>query len=322
MNKNFSYYISKYLNDYLIIERNFSDKTLKSYKKAFEIFIDYLVNVKKIKITNITFENVTQTIVTDFLNYLELNKGNSISTRNQRLAAIKSFYQYCTTFEINNLNNISQILQIKSKKAQKPIVNYLSEEELKKIFDIINISTKKGKRDLMLLSILYDTAARASEIINVKLKDINIEGKYIILIGKGNKIRKSCLMKETIELITIYIKEFDIKPDDYLFNNNHKKQNSTFVRDVLNKYQKYSDKNLHPHILRHSRAVHLLDHGVSIVYIQELLGHENVSTTQIYATVIEKTKFQAIESVSNSYIPNNLGDWNDDQSLLDHLMNL
>lgn len=174
----------------------------------------------------------------------------------------------------------------------------------------------------MLLSILYDTAARANEIINVKLKDINIEGKYIILLGKGNKIRRTSLMKETIELITIYIKEFNIEPDEYLFNNKHKKHNSTFVRDVLDKYQKYSEKHLHPHILRHTRAVHLLDHGVNIVYIQELLDHENVSTTQIYAKVMEKTKFQAIESVSNSYIPDDLGDWNDDQSLLDHLMNL
>lgn len=143
VNKDFGYYISKYLKNYLIVERNFSDKTLKSYKKVFEIFINYLVNVKKFKITNITFENITQSIVTDFLNYLEETKGNSISTRNQRLAAIKSFYQYCTTFEISNLNNINQILQIKSKKTQKAIINYLTEEELKKYLIVLIYLQKK-----------------------------------------------------------------------------------------------------------------------------------------------------------------------------------
>ena len=319
MNKDFSYYLSKFLKDYLVIERNMSPHTIRSYKKTFQILIDYLVNTKKFKLKDITFENVTRDIITDFLNYLEKDKKNSIRTRNQRLAAIKSFYQYCAIDEIDNIDNIRKILSIKSKKEIKKVMNYLTEDELKRILDSIDTSTKKGKRNLTLITLLYDTAARASEIINLKVEDIHLEEKYIILTGKGNKQRIVSMMEQTKKLLINYMKENHIE-SGYLFNINGKRMNHEFIRDVIKTINSLN-KQISPHTFRHTRAVHLLDKGVNIIYIQEFLGHTSVNTTMEYVKVIEKSKFEAIEK-ANPKIDNNLPDWHDDEDLLSQLLNL
>ena len=319
MNKDFSYYLSKFLKDYLIIERNMSFHTIRSYKKTFQILIDYLVNIKRFKLTDITFENVTREIIIEFLNYLEEDKKNSIRTRNQRLACIKSFYQYCAIDEIDNIDNIRKILSIKAKKEVKKIINYLTEEELQKLFNSIDTSTNKGRRNLILLTLLYDTAARSNEIVNLKIEDIHLEEKYIILTGKGNKQRIVSMMEQTKKLLINYMKENHIE-NGYLFNINGNKMNNEFIRDVIKTINSLN-KQISPHTFRHTRAVHLLDKGVNVIYIQELLGHTSINTTMEYAKVIEKSKFEAIKK-ANLEIDNNLPDWNDDKNLLSKLLNL
>lgn len=319
MNKDFSYYLSKFLSDYLIVERNMSDNTIRSYRKTFQILIDYLVNIKGIKLKDITFKNITREIIIEFLNYLEDEKKNSIRTRNQRLACIKSFYQYCIIDEIDNIDNIRKILSIKTKKEIKKVMNYLTEEELKTIFDSIDTSTKIGRRNLTILTLLYDTAARASEIINIKIEDIHLEEKYIILTGKGNKQRVVPIMEQTKKLLINYVKEYKII-NSYLFQNNQKKMNARFIRDIIKSYN-VVNKQISPHTFRHTRAIHLLDKGVNIIYIQELLGHTSINTTMEYAKVIEKSKFDAIKE-ANPKLDNDLPDWNNDSDLLSQLLNM
>lgn len=323
MNKDFSFYLSNFLGKYLNVGRNMSLHTIRSYRKTFQLLIDYLVNIKKFKLKDITFNKVTREIIIDFLNYLEDEKKNSIKTRNQRLASIKSFYQYCAIDEIDNIDNIRRILSIKSKKEIKKIMTYLTEEELKILFDSIDTTTKIGRRDLTVLTLLYDTAARASEIIDLKLDDIHLEEKYIILTGKGNKQRIVSIMEQTKKLLISYIKENNVM-NGYLFkksNNSNCKMNSNFIMDIVLKYNKILNKKISPHTFRHTRAVHLLDKGVNPVYIQELLGHSSINTTMEYARVIEKSKFDAIEK-ANPKINDDLPDWNDDIDLLNQLLNL
>ena len=319
MNKDFPYYLSNFLQEYLNIERNFSNNTIISYKKAFQLLVEYLIKKKSFKLKDVTFTNVTREIIIDFLDYLEIEKKNSIRTRNQRLAAIKSFYQYCAIDEIDNIDNIKKILSIHSKKETKKIVDFLTEEEVKIIFDNIDVSLKKGKRNLTLLVLLYDTAARASEIINLKVNDIHLEEKYIVLEGKGKKKRIVPIMEQTKILLISYLNSFDIK-SGYLFQNKNNKMNERFIRDVINACN-ILEKKISPHTFRHTRAVHLLDKGVNIVYIQELLGHSSINTTMEYAKVIEKSKFNAIEK-ANPKISTDLPDWNNDQDLLNQLLNM
>ena len=320
-NKDFSYYLSHFLKDYLVVERNCSKHTIRSYKNTFKQLIEYLVNIKNIKLQNINFNTITRDVIIEFLNYLETVKNISTRTRNQRLAAIKSFYQYCLYEEIDNVDNINKVLSIKVKKTPETVTDYLTEEELKKFLDSIDKSSKIGFRDYVLIVLLYDTGARADEIRKLTLEDIRLDSGYIILNGKGKKQRIVQVMDNTKELLIRYIDIF--RPKSYLFNNKNNVQNEMFVYNVIQKYNKViSNKKITPHALRRTRATHLLDHSVPIVHIQELLGHSSVQTTQSYAKVIEKTKFEAIKKAIPTYKDDNFKDWNNDKDLLSLLINL
>ena len=320
MNKDFSYYLSKFLKDYLVIERNVSKNTIRSYTKTFQLLIDYLVNIEDIKLSNINFNTITRNIIINFLNHLEEN-SNTIRTRNQRLAAIKSFYQYCLSYETQNIYNIKQVLSIKSKKYVKPIQDYLTEEELETLFNSVDTSTSKGLRNLAILVLLYDTAARANEIINLKAEDLRLEEKLVILTGKGNKQRVVPIMENTKEILLKYI-NYQCHYSKYLFEKDNKKFNERFIRDIIKKYSSDTTKKVTPHTFRRSRAIHLLDKGVNIMYIKKLLDHESVITTEEYAKVLEKSKFEAIKKANPNIRVEHLEDWNDDQDLLNQLLNL
>ena len=168
-NKDFSYYLSKFLKDYLVLERNMSVNTIRSYKNTFSQFIDYLINRENYKITSITFSNIKRENVLNYLNYVESDKKNSIRTRNQKLACIKSFYQFCLIENVDNIENIQKVLTIKAKKFPKKVIDYLTEKELKDLLESIDTSSIKGRRNLVVMSLMYDTAARASEIIKLKV---------------------------------------------------------------------------------------------------------------------------------------------------------
>ena len=318
--KNFSYYLSHFLKEYLVVERNMSPKTIRSYKTTFQMLITYFVEEKNMKLTDITFENVTKEMILDFLNNLE-EKKNSTRTRNQRLAAIHSFYQYCSIEEIENIDNIRKILSIKTKKYAKKVQEYLTKEEVQTLLAGIDTSTKIGRRNLLVLSLLYDTAARADEIIRLKLENIRLEEQLIILTGKGNKQRIVPIMENTKKLIIQYLKENKIEKG-YLFG-----ENTTYnmLKHLLLKINQMNiiSKKITSHIFRRSRATHLLEAGVNILYIQELLGHEDISTTQEYAKVIEKSKIEAIKKVTPNLVETELlPDWNDDKDLLNQLLKM
>ena len=319
--KNFSYYLSHFLKEYLVVERNVSSKTIRSYKTTFQMLITYFVEEKNMKLIDITFENVTKEMILDFLNYLEEEKKNSIRTRNQRLAAIHSFYQYCSVDEIEHIENIQKILSIKTKKYEKKVQEYLTKEEVQTLLARIDTSTKIGRRNLLVLSLLYDTAARAEEIIHLKLEDIRLEEQLVILTGKGNKQRIVPIMENTKKLIIQYLKENKIE-SGYLLKSDTTYSMLYHLFLKLNQTSIIS-KKITSHTLRRSRATHLLEAGVNILYIQELLGHEDISTTQEYAKVIEKNKIEAIKKVSpNLGETEQLPDWNDDKDLLNQLLNL
>ncbi len=322
MNKDFPYYLSKFLKEYIILERNLSDNTKRSYRNTFQLLIYFLVNKKNYKINEITFAKITKEDITDFLNYLEEERHNSIRTRNQRLACIKAFYQFCLIDEVENISNIRKVLAIKAKKFSKKIIDYLTEDELKELLESIDVSTIKGRKNFMLLVLLYDTAARASEIIKLKVEDINLEEKYVILDGKGKKERIVPIMNVTKDLILKYQKEFNIK-NGYLFQNKTGNcMSEYFIKDIIKKYTVNIEKNITPHTFRHTRAIHLLSAGIPIIYLRDLLGHESIATTEEYAKVLEEDKFDAIRNASPTNVSSELGDWNDDQDLLAQLLSL
>ena len=309
MNKvNLDYYLQKFLNIELRKNINVSENTIISYKYAFISLLEFIIKNYKKNIKDINLETINKEVIINYLEYLESVKKNSISTRNQRLAAIKSFYNYLALEEIEYLPLCNEILSIKMKKNNQETVKYLSKEGIREILSLPNASTKYGIRDLAILTLLYDSGARVQELITLNVCDINFNNKTLNLYGKGRKSRTIPLLKQTIKILEKYIKIYNINSNNSLlfFNNRKEPLTRMGITYIINKYVKIAKKKnsiefqikVTPHIFRHSKAMHLLESGVNLVYIRDFLGHKSVITTEIYAKANPETKRNAIEKNS------------------------
>lgn len=326
---NFLEYLYSFFNYYLILQKNVSSNTIRSYKTTFKLFIKYLVNNKKINIKNLSFEHITRENIIDFLNYLEFDLKVSILTRNQRLAAIKSFCNYISYEDISNINNIQKILSISKKKTSQKIISFLTKEELNCYLNTIKTNNRKGIRDYTLVALMYDCAARAEEIVKLKVNDLKLDDNpSITLYGKGNKYRIVPITNNTKELLIKYIRLNKLGNFSILFPGNKNYQASTkMITHIINKYAIESkiNKKIHPHVLRHTRAMHLLEAGISLIDIRDILGHSSVTTTEIYAKTNVELKRKAIEKIYNiNDIENSVNEsaWNKNENILKELFDI
>ena len=325
-NSNFGELLSYYFNNYLQIQKNYSQHTIRSYKLIFKQLIKFLVKEKNVTIKKLSLNDFTRTNVIDFLNDVE--KNNTINTRNQRLACIKSFCNYIIYEDISNINNIRQILQIPKKKYDRKEIDYLTKEELNTFLSIIDTNKLKGVRDYTLITLLYDSAARAEEITNIRVNDLILDGNPSVkLYGKRKKYRTVPITEQTKKLLVNYISLFKLNNFSYLFSGNKNLKCSTkMISHIINKYAKKSEinKNIHPHIFRHTRAMHMLESGVELVYIRDILGHTNITTTEIYARTNIETKRKVLENVYQFAENNNITDseWNKNEELIKSLLDI
>lgn len=330
--KNLDYYLQKFLDIELRKNMNVSENTIISYKYAFISLLEFIIKNYNKNIKDIKIETINRDVVVDYLKYLELVKKNSISTRNQRLAAIKSFYNYLALEEIEYLPLCNEILSIKMKKNNQETVKYLSKEGIKEILSLPNTSTKQGIRDLAILTLLYDSGARVQELITLNVCAVNFNNKTMDLYGKGRKNRTIPLLKQTIKILEKYIKVYSINlnSNNLLFFNSRKEPLTRMgITYIINKYVKKAKKknpiefqiNVTPHVFRHSKAMHLLESGVNLIYIRDFLGHESVTTTEIYAKANPETIRNAIEKNSEELSKSVHFSDNDKKDLLSWLKN-
>ncbi|HQS84954.1 MAG TPA: site-specific integrase [Alphaproteobacteria bacterium] len=328
----FAKYLTEFLSRYLPEQKNVSKNTIRSYRDTFKLLITYCQEMKKIPAEKITLSVLSSEWITGFLEWLEGERKCSISTRNQRLAAIHSFFRYVQAEEPAGMFHFQKITAIPIKKAKKTVVEYLTPEAMKFLLEQPDKHTPKGRRDLTLISLLYDSGARVQELIDMRVCDVNLQAPGVItLTGKGNKTRRVPVMKNTASLLQIYLLENKLdKPwrnENPLFTNsqNHKltKEGVTYI---LSKYVESARKTstllpskVNNHMLRHSKAMHLLQAGVNLIYIRDFLGHVDLKTTEIYARADTEMKRKAIENVYPDLIDPNLPDWNKDQALLSWL---
>ena len=307
--KELDYYLQRFLDIELKKSINVSENTIISYKFAFISLLEFIIKNYNKNIKDIKIETINKKVIIEYLNYLELVKKNSISTRNQRLAAIKSFYNYLALEEIEYLPLCNDILSIKTKKIDHKTVKYLSKEGVKEILSLPNTSTKQGIRNLAILTLLYDSGARIQELITLNICDLNLKNKTLNLYGKGRKNRTIPLLRQTIKILEKYIKIYKMNfnsPSLLFFNSKKEALSRMGVTYIINKYVKIAKKKnpiefqikVTPHIFRHSKAMHLLESGVNLIYIRDFLGHESVTTTEIYAKANPEIKRKAIETNS------------------------
>lgn len=331
----FAKYLTEFLTSYLVGQKNVSKNTILSYRDTFKLFLRYCLTSKGIPTERITMEILTSELIIDFLCSLEIEKNCSISTRNQRLAAIHSFFRYVQGEEPSGLYHFQKVISIPIKKTVKTVVEHLSLDAVKLLLEQPDKHTSKGRRDLTLICVLYDTGARVQELIDLKVCDVVLGSQAIIILtGKGNKIRRVPIMKNTALLLQSYMSENCLNEQwktqyPIFVNNQLSKLSRKGIAYIIAKYVELARESstivppkVNPHALRHSKAVHLLQAGVNLVYIRDFLGHVNIKTTEIYARSDTETKRKAIENAYPALFDGELPDWNKDQELLSWLSDL
>lgn len=335
--KDFDYYLTSFLTKYLAGERSLSTNTIMSYRDTFKLLLVFMETEKGIPPQKMGLNDFTHDNIIAFLDWLDSECGTKKSSQNVRLAAIHSFVKYVQLDDIDRLLEYKRILTIKGKKHASREIPYLSKDETKALLDAPDTSTPQGRRDKVLLNVLYDTGARVSELVNLTVDDVRLsKPETISITGKGNKTRIVPIMGTTVELLKKYIKEFDLEArkyssQHYLFFSSYGNQLSrSGVSYVLNKYVSAVNESgkaeikisVHPHTLRHTKAVHLLEAGVDLVYIRDILGHCSVSTTEIYAKVSQGNKRAALEKAYEEITEVDQKSWNDNKDLMSFLQNL
>lgn len=325
----FSKAVTSYLAEYLPQTCGFSNDTINSYRDAFKLLLLFLQEEKGIEAHKIELKMIGRQIVSEFLDWLENTRNASVSTRNQRLAALKAFSKYAQYRYPDTITNCVDIITMRPKKQEKPLVAYLSEEELSVLLKQPNPMILHELRDLALMSLLYDTGARVQELVDLTLGDIRLtHPAMVILTGKGQKSRQIPLMKETCRLMDRYISRFHppkAPKETPLFYNRDKKPLTRYgVTYILKKYAKKADaalnsKIISPHVLRHTKAMHLLRAGVNMIYIRDFLGHVEITTTEVYARIDAEMKRKVFEETVPNYIPETVMPWEEDEDLLEWL---
>lgn len=334
--KNFQYYISKYFTTYLHAERNMSTHTIASYADTFKLFFKYFENVLQKRTDKIMLDDITRENIINFLDWLENERHVNISSRNVRLSAIHSFVRYIQSEDPEHVFEYKKILGIRNKKYKTADIPYLSVNQIKVIINATDPITQQGFRDKVLLTVLYDTAARVDELIHLTLDDVRLDKPATItLTGKGNKIRIVPIMGNTVELLQKHISliksSSKYQPSQkYLFTNrSHNILTRAGISCIIDKYvkkvnttEKIINIKVHPHTFRHSKAVHLLESGIELIYIRDFLGHSSVKTTEIYARVCTRNKREALEKAYEDITDTCYPDWNEDKNLMNWLNEL
>jgi integrase/recombinase XerD len=334
MATDFAVSLRRFLSDHLAGLRGCSPNTITSYRDTFKLLIIFLRDDRSIAPEKLTLERIDARAISGFLDWLEDARHNSVPTRNQRLAAISSFYQWRQTQDPAHMACYQDILAIPAKKHDQPAVAHLSVEQTRQLLALPDRHTRRGRRDATLLATLYDTAARVQELADLRVRDIRLDPPAMVaLTGKGAKTRHVPLDTNTTALLGAYLAEQCLESpghsDHPVFSNQHlSKLSRGGIAWILRKYQALApdpvlgEARLSPHVLRHSRAMHLYDAGVPLPYIRDILGHVDLSTTEIYARASTEAKRRALEAAYVDIVPADLTEWNQNPELLSWLASL
>ena len=339
MKNDFAKYLTRFFTEYLSAERGVSHHTIRSYSNTFTSFLDFMNEEKHVKAEKMSIEHLTRDNILSFLQWIQGVKQCSISTRNQRLAAIHAFCKYLQYEDVIHLKQWQDILSIKVKKAAKTTVNHLSVDGIKLLLSQISTDTREGCRDLAMIALLYDSGARVQELIDLTPLDVHTtKPYYVTLFGKGRKKRLVPLQDQQMALLRNYMEENDLlKPSrnqrPLFANNRGGKLTGAGITYILMRYVKNAHianpdlvpEKISPHCLRHSKAMHLLQAGVNLIYIRDILGHVSIQTTEVYARADSKQKQEALETAYIEVLPQvneSMRSWEKDSKLKSWLKSL
>lgn len=306
--REFSSLVQRFFFDRLIQQRNASPRTIEAYRDTFRLLLVYRESECGKSPQTFTLDEFNADLVLKFLEYLESTRNSSIRTRNARLTALHSFARYVSLKCPPALDKCQQILAIPSKRFEKPMLGFLSREEVQSLLAAADNSTWSGRRDYMLVALLYNTGARVSELIAIRVGDLTLgAAPSVRLHGKGRKQRTVPLWKETAVQLRHWLRAESLKPEDSLLPSrfgrpmtrvNVAERLSLLAAKASKQCPTLKRQHVTPHTLRHTTAMHLLQSGVDITVIALWLGHENPCTTHAYVEADLSMKQRALNSVS------------------------
>lgn len=336
--------IRDYLDFFLINQKGASAHTVKSYKQTLNQLLDYLAYLFNIRLSELSFSNISIHSIESFLENGEKNQKWSANTRNQKLAAIRSFLKYSANHDPTLTVYYLEIGNIPVKKTQKgPEIDFFTEEELRILLEQPDQNKKKDIRNLTMMILMYDTGCRIQELLDLRIKDINLNDRCpcATITGKGKKTRIVPLMEKTIEHIRNYMSMFHTdyqRDDELLFYTIHNGEKTPMSQDNVQKFiDKYCQMaiekrlkircHIYCHMFRHSRAMHLYRNGMALPLISEWLGHAQINTTRdFYANADVEMKRKAINEATSLINPMKAKDYNfdydNDEELLRRLYGL
>ena len=332
----FARHLTDFLGRYLPSECGYSANTVKTYSYTFTLFIEYMEKEELVRPENLTLGEITKERIIHFLAWLQKERKCSTSTRNARLGAMHSFFAYLQYRNVEGLAKWQDILSIKCKKSSVPEMAYLQIEALKLLLRQPDLKTSKGRRDFVLLGLLYDSGCRVQELLDLTPSDLRFdETSSVRLHGKGDKVRIVPLsatqvanLKQYMEEKHLYLPENQCHP---LFPNPQGgKMSRMAVLNIIKKYivmAKAVSPELFPdnigcHSFRHSKAMHMLEADINIVYIRDFLGHSSTTTTEVYARASERMKQKALSKLNPGIVQEGKTSWQDNKDLLGYLKSL
>ena len=325
----------RFFERYLKLERGMRLATIHSYRDTLRLFLNYTAEQTRRRITQLTLADLTADRVRAFLTHLEHERGNRVSTRNQRLAALRTFFAFVASEDPQALHEAQRITNIPTKRTPLPGTHYLERDQIDALFAGLPTSGPLALRDHALLLFLYNTGARAQEAANLRASDLHLEEPARALLhGKGGKHRSTPLWPRTAQLLQRLIAPHPEAPEDPhrpVFTN---RRGTPLTRFGIHKLVRRHTRNLQhglsherqrisPHTIRHTTAVHLLEAGVELNVIRAWLGHASIDTTNRYAEINTRTKEAALEAClppTGSFPHKPI--WRDDANLLAWLQSL
>ena len=308
-----------FLHKYLVVQRNFTEATVKNYTDSLDQYRQYLREQKGIPFDKAGFHCFSKEMVYDFCIWMRDSQSKAINTINLRLSVIKSFLRYCSEEDASLSALYLKVKSIRRFKGKTdPKLEYLTQEQLETVFAAPDTTTRNGRRNQYFMIHAYETGGRVEELVGMTLGDIIRNGNsvQIRLHGKGDKTRYNPLPTEVIPHLDAYLSEFhpDGKNDDYLFytihGRKHTKMSPRTVNSLLSSYAKQMHemdptfpKSLHCHVLRHSIGMAMYKAGIPISYIKDFLGHSSIDSTAVYAHADNDAMAEALRSVDQEALP-------------------
>lgn len=339
-NETFFLTLRNYLQIYLLKNRGCSQNTVKSYTDSLNLFFCFMAEEKGVPLLKMDWGCFSYDNVSAFLIWLHENRGCSRQTQLQRLTAIRSFIQYAGIADLSLVALQTELTKIKLKKPPQKPVSYLSEVQLSILLRQPDPQKTTGLRDMVFMMLMYDTAARCQEMVDLRLQNLELNSTTpcVYLTGKGSKTRVVPIMPKTVQHLKHYLKKFHENTaagrDAYLFytvshGQRHRMSEDT-VAAFMKKYglmakEAMSDmpERVHPHMLRHTRAMHLYQGGMPMVLLSDLLGHAQLETTRIYAYADTEMKKEAIERANGTNTtPMSEAIWKNDEEMIRKLTGL